>query len=265
MSFTCYRDESDLNPEEQILLVLCGLPASGKTTLGNAIVRALEDYPIHIVSTDNWRDDTYYTQFTPEREQWVRRMAYEQTTRLLTAGQSVIHDDTNYYVSMRHELFRLTMTRGCRFGVIYVNTPLNVALRWNRQREREIPEQVILNIARKIDTPGERYAWDRPACVVDMSRIDLAVAVASVVCKLDSLRQPTQKRASPRVSDAAEIDVMTRRLISAFLHQHPELRNEPRIHLLRRSVLQDALRERCSVIETAERLKEGLRQFCDRV
>ncbi len=251
--------------ERTILLVLCGLPASGKTTLGRAVVGALAaEHTIDIVSTDSWRDDEYYSHFTPENEHRVRRMAYEKAAQLLLQGQSVIHDDTNYYVSMRHELMRLAMAEGCLFGVVYVNTPLDVVLRWNKKRDRAIPRQVILQIVRKMDIPGHRYAWDRPVCVVNMSQMDLQTATTSVVNALVSLRLFTERAYVHETDMAAEVDTVTRRTIAHFLRQNPDLRNDLRVHTLRRSILQRSLRERLSPNEATEILIEELKRAYDR-
>ena len=82
----------------QFLLVLCGLPASGKSALADAIQVEM-DSDIEIVRTDDWRDDKYYTDWKPEREKPVRQAALEKTRSLVSSGKSVIHDDTNYYAS----------------------------------------------------------------------------------------------------------------------------------------------------------------------
>ncbi|MGY5858361.1 MAG: AAA family ATPase, partial [Candidatus Thorarchaeota archaeon] len=58
----------------QFVLALCGLPASGKSTLADAIQIAL-DHNVEIVRTDEWRDDAYYTDWEPEKEKPVRQKA----------------------------------------------------------------------------------------------------------------------------------------------------------------------------------------------
>ncbi|MFW9864373.1 MAG: AAA family ATPase, partial [Candidatus Thorarchaeota archaeon] len=93
---------------ERFLLALCGIPSSGKTTLARAIKdHLMKEIKVEIVSTDRWRDEEFYSDFKPEKERRVRREALEKTRRLVQDGMSVIHDDTNYYASMRHELFAI--------------------------------------------------------------------------------------------------------------------------------------------------------------
>ncbi|MHA1485102.1 MAG: AAA family ATPase, partial [Candidatus Thorarchaeota archaeon] len=90
----------------QFLLALCGLPASGKSSLADAIRVAVRSKgpKVEVVRTDEWRDDTYYSEFVPEKEGEVRQAALARVETLIGKGKSVVHADTNYYNSMRHEL-----------------------------------------------------------------------------------------------------------------------------------------------------------------
>jgi uridine kinase len=67
---------------EQFLLALCGLPASGKSTLADAIQKTLGPTVV-IVRTDEWRDDSYYTDWKPEKEAPVRLGALERVKQLI--------------------------------------------------------------------------------------------------------------------------------------------------------------------------------------
>ena len=77
----------------QFILALCGLPASGKSTLADAIQTAL-NYKVEIVRTDEWRDNAYYTNWKSEKEKPVRQKALARVKELVSEGKSVIHDDT---------------------------------------------------------------------------------------------------------------------------------------------------------------------------
>ncbi|TFG28116.1 hypothetical protein EU527_17690, partial [Candidatus Thorarchaeota archaeon] len=165
----------------QFILALCGLPSSGKSTLANAIQRAL-DFSVEIVRTDEWRDNSYYTNWQPEKEGIVRQKALAMVKRLVTEGKSVIHDDTNYYTSMRHELFETALENGCGFLIIHVSTLVTTALRWNKERpDTRIPDSVIEDIFEKFDNPGRRYLWDNSEMEVDMERDELANVVQEIV------------------------------------------------------------------------------------
>ncbi len=54
----------------QFILALCGLPASGKSSLADAIRSTVysKGLEVEVVRTDEWRDDAYYSDFVPEKE-----------------------------------------------------------------------------------------------------------------------------------------------------------------------------------------------------
>ncbi len=174
----------------QFLLALCGLPASGKSSLADAIRLAVRSKgsEVEIVRTDEWRDDTYYSDFVPEKEDEVRRAALARVKTLIGKGKSVIHDDTNYYNSMRHELREIAIDAKCAFGIIHVTTPLEEALKWNRERPgTRIPDYVIQRISERFDRPGARYLWDCPLAEVDMSILDLDSIISEIVNTIRTL------------------------------------------------------------------------------
>ena len=153
----------------QFLIALCGITESGKTTFAEKLMKELsKDQDVRIVSTDTWRDESYYSDFKPEYEHVVREKALEKTESYLSDGFSVIHDDTNYYSSMRHELYHLANENTCVFIVVHIATPLNVALEWNNARTSMIPPEVIEKIHEKMDIPGEKYAWDTAKLTINL-------------------------------------------------------------------------------------------------
>ena len=183
---------------KQLLLVLCGIPASGKTILANEIKESLNKcLQMEVVSTDEWRDEVYYSSFNPENENLVRKNALEKTELLLSQGKSVIHDDTNYYTSMRHELYDLARFNECNFAIVHIDTPLLIALDWNLQREPVIPEHVIRRIHEKLDEPGTKYAWDKPIMRVDLSEIGTSEAARAIVHEIENLKPISISKPDP--------------------------------------------------------------------
>ena len=173
---------------KQFLMALCGLPASGKTTLAQAIKMAIGS-DIEIVTSDEWRDEAYYTDWKPEKEGMVRQTSLIRVHELIQQGMSVIHDDTNYYKSMRHDLYKIALERRCLFTIVHVTTSVETAILWNAKREdSEINEDVIRKIAERFDSPGGRYLWDYPDMEVDMATNDLGAVVTKIVDLLNSLK-----------------------------------------------------------------------------
>ncbi len=245
---------------DQFLLALCGIPASGKSALASVIVaRLTKETDVVIVSTDDWRDDKYYAEFSPDNEKRVRRAALEKTEKAIGEGKSVIHDDTNYYTSMRHELYEITVRRGCSFATVHISTPVDDALSRNTERGSNIPEEVILRINEKLDVPGDRYAWDSPIATVDLGAHTLDDAADEIVERLKTL-EPSSEIQETQDSGARSrlVDVITRQVVARFLQENPTYRNDPRVTKARREALARSKAEGLTPHETEQSLVEDL-------
>jgi O-phosphoseryl-tRNA(Sec) kinase len=225
----------------QFILALCGLPASGKSSLADAIQKAL-NFDVEIVRTDEWRDDAYYTDWRPEKEKPVRQKALSRVRELVEEGKSVIHDDTNYYTSMRHDLFKIALEKPCGFSIIHVATPVLVALEWNRKRENSrVPDSVIHDIFERFDTPGHSYLWDTEDLEVSLEIQNIDDVVPLIVEILKELEPP--KKPKPRLvtnTEFTRLDTATRLTVSKFLQEYPEFRGNREVSIIRRSFLQKA-------------------------
>lgn len=244
---------------QQFLLALCGLPASGKSALADAIYQALNSNVV-IVRTDDWRGDSYYTDWKPEKEAAVRESALKEAESLIKRKMSVIHDDTNYYNSMRHELFKIAVKHGCSFAVVHVSTPLDVALRWNRERmETRIPDSVIEGINERFDLPGKRYLWDDAIGEVNMATDGLDVVIPEIIGSLKELEPAREPTLKPVIRNEFErLDIETRRTISEFLSEHPELRRNRQIPKIRRDILRAAIKRSTPIKQAKEELLKKL-------
>lgn len=229
----------------QFIIALCGLPASGKSALADAIQKVL-DCDVEIVRTDEWRDDVYYTDWQPEKEGIVREKALVRVRQLMAEGKNVIHDDTNYYTSMRHELYEIALENNYGFVIIHVTTSVITALRWNRARlSTQIPDNVIKDISERFDIPGKRYLWDNADLEVDMEKDDVETVVQQIVEILDEVK-PVLKP-EPRLITSTEyerLDIKTRSVVSEFLNEYPELRGNREVSIIRRDILRKASESR---------------------
>jgi len=246
----------------QFILALCGLPASGKSALADAIQKGM-NFEVEIVRTDEWRDVEYYSDWKPEKERPVRQAALDRVKELVIQGKNVIHDDTNYYTSMRHELFEIALENRCRFAIIHVATPVTTALQWNRERaESRIPDSVIEDIFERFDIPGKRYLWDNAEYEVDMEKQDLITVVQEIIQILEVL-EPVMKP-QPRLVTNTEferLDSESRLTVSEFLQEHPELRGNREVSLIRRSVLRTAIERGIPMMGVSEILISELNKL----
>ena len=93
---------------KNFLIILTGLPASGKTTFARMLKKGLEkkinSHKIKIIDPDEIRTSLSYGKFDPTKEQIVREKNLAKVEKSLKEGYIVISDDLNYYTSMRHDL-----------------------------------------------------------------------------------------------------------------------------------------------------------------
>ncbi|MFW9912649.1 MAG: AAA family ATPase [Candidatus Thorarchaeota archaeon] len=241
---------------EQFLLALCGIPSSGKTTLARAIKNYLmKEIRVEIVSTDRWRDEKFHSDFKPEKEHRVRREALERTRRLVESGMSVIHDDTNYYASMRHELYAIARQNKMAFGVVHVSTPIEHAIQWNVKRERPVPEGVLEKIADRFDVPGSKYAWDKPIATYNLMEDDIDEAGLEIVERLESLVAISSESHTSDKSMGNLLDTITRQVVKHFLDENPSMRQNPLVSKERKKLLRIARKQGLSPLETEQQLK----------
>lgn len=158
-------------------IILCGLPASGKSTFAKHLV---DDFQLNdtaknptIVDIDLLREKMYSSSasesnFKPEQEKHLREEKINKISRILESGTTVIDDDLNYFRSMRRETVTTCAEHGTFYAIIHVATPVNVCLDWNKGRPEPVSEEVILRINEKFDPPGSRdYLWDQPLRTVE--------------------------------------------------------------------------------------------------
>jgi len=157
---------------DNYLICLTGLPASGKSTFANKFKAALEktyDKPrVKIIDPDIIRQKLSPDKFEPEKEQIVRKKNLELIRRELERGYIVISDDLNYYSSMRHDLKEIAESFRINFIIIHIATPIEFCLKWNEARGSPIPNEVIKKVQDKFDN-FDKYSWDYPEVIIDSS------------------------------------------------------------------------------------------------
>jgi predicted kinase len=128
-------------------VILIGLPASGKSTFFRERFAATHDH----VSKDLLRGTRQ-----PERRQ--QRLLTES----LSAGRSVVVDNTNPTIANRAELIALARAHGARVKGYYFDTDAADALRRNRLREgrARVPDVAIFTIRKRLEPPSMAEGFD---------------------------------------------------------------------------------------------------------
>lgn len=149
------------------LLLLIGLPGSGKSSLTTQLMQQCPKR--RIVSTDAIRSQL----FGDERIQgdWLKiereiTRQFQQTVEQSNAGEvsEGIYDATNAVRSQRREAIELARTCGfTQITGVWLKTPLWLCLQRNYQRDRQVPENIILKMHRRLlgAVPRVEEGFDR--------------------------------------------------------------------------------------------------------
>ncbi|MBW4559840.1 MAG: AAA family ATPase [Mojavia pulchra JT2-VF2] len=135
------------------LLLLIGLPGSGKTTLAKKL--QAECPQMQVISTDVIRGQLFGNEAIQGPWLLIWRAIQEELQQVLAAGKTAIYDATN--VQRRHRREIITLARDLGFTHItgiWANTPVWLCLTRNKRRSRQVPEDVIWRMHRQLrDAP----------------------------------------------------------------------------------------------------------------
>ncbi|MDV2996615.1 MAG: hypothetical protein N4J56_006269 [Chroococcidiopsis sp. SAG 2025] len=140
------------------LILLVGLPGSGKSTLVGQLVAA--DPKLQLISTDKIRERLFGNEVI--QGEWLLvwrevQRQFQQATIQISRGEvsTAIYDATNAQRRHRREVIVYARAAGFKQIVgLWVDTPVWLCLARNRRRDRQVPEEVILRMHRQLrDAP----------------------------------------------------------------------------------------------------------------
>jgi len=183
-----------------LVLLVCGLPGAGKSSL----VRAYRDVNSTgiFIEYDEIEADTMQSGDTEDSIQaWkmARTKAMQQLEMAFKEHSPVVFMDDNFFLrSMRKAVYHLCQihaaSRSIRLGLIYYETPLDVCLERNQSREitKRIPAAIIERMHTNFESPfHNQAAWE-----ANSVRLDGAEPVSSNLVKLRSFVRDLQTRGS---------------------------------------------------------------------
>ena len=152
-----------------MLIILTGLPATGKSTFSKKLSKKLWEKGIDniILGTDLIREQ--FPQWSNEQEEFIKNST-DYLIKNALKEYTVIVDDTNYYNSKRRDLINIAKENNKNHIMIYLKAPLDTILKRNIQREEKIPNKVIIDMFNKFDEPGTKYSWDKPDITIDTTK-----------------------------------------------------------------------------------------------
>ncbi len=217
--------KQNMQNNNSVLVILCGLPSSGKSwfarALADYLISHIQHHSIHILDIDKIRFELFGEEFLPENESFVRETAIMQAHEYLQSKSVTIIDDVNYYNSMRQDFKQIAEELNQQFIIFYISTPFEICLEWNKNRKNRIKESIILNIAEKFDVPGMKYLWDTPFDNIDLSKEDpvhkIVLLSDHIIDLLSSKNISLKSKVSePKFFDKLDIDIFTRMFVNLY-------------------------------------------------
>lgn len=154
------------------LLIFCGIPGSGKTTIARLVAAELPN-AIHI-QTDAIRSMLAHPNFGGEESKFVYDGSFAVAREALKKGYFVLLDGTFMREEYRREA-RTALRKYCaRVDVVHVDCSLRTALRRNSSRGAVVPPEKVAGIYRRFEPPAR-------ALRVDSSRVPPLAASNRIV------------------------------------------------------------------------------------
>ena len=146
------------------LIVLVGIPCSGKTRISQALQAYFLSQNIltELINEESLGINKLQAYSSNFEEKNMRAALKSAVERSLNSSKVVILDSTNYIKGYRYELFcmvRQTKTSQC---VIYLDITKEQAGR----RNSEYPEALFTDLVNRMEVPNQKNKWDTPLIIL---------------------------------------------------------------------------------------------------
>jgi len=248
------------------IVVLVGLPASGKSSLALKLTNVLRDRGSLV-------DCIVYDDIVPLAKQAeIASCLSRETTkenRLLMrnrvqsllsesselANRVVIVDDNNYYRSMRYEYYQLAAKYLTGYVELFLPCSVEEAAGWNAKRgeRHSVPETVIVKMEAKFEAPSE--SWENSLTIhrTDLQKENLLDDIlqrikcsSPVVTRLQTEEKIIQSVEGKLANDRSvchNIDKVLRKEVGLLIAENKCMKNmsvfAEKLNLIRNQILKD--------------------------
>lgn len=153
------------------LIVLCGLPASGKSTLAKQLS---EKYEAKVLSSDKIREQLYGNEGEQGDSNKVFENLHYQVNSYLAKGVNVIYDATNINRKRRIHLIKNEI-RADEYICYYMNTHIGKCLYNDSQRGRTVGFEVINRMYKTMQIPIKSEGWNEVIIHHDIEPTNLSL------------------------------------------------------------------------------------------
>lgn len=134
-------------PQGGTFVLMVGLPGSGKNTWVS------KNWDGNIIELDTIRKQMKIKPTDKSGQGIVANKAKEMMKEFLRRGENVLWNATNVTEQQRSSLIDIALQYDSKIEIVFMNTDLNDVIIQNRNRESKVPEDVIINLSRKMEIP----------------------------------------------------------------------------------------------------------------
>lgn len=135
---------------QQKVIMLSGVPASGKTTFGKHFSKSGE---YKLISRDDVRENIRETRYNTEGHKIVREAFLKEIEKELIEGNDIIVDATHLHSYSRYPVIQLCKKYGADIECVWFDLPLGIVLKQNEQRDNYVPVDTIMRMHGHYEPP----------------------------------------------------------------------------------------------------------------
>lgn len=148
---------TDYEPYEDLeftVYVMCALPGSGKDTY------IQQHFDLPVLSLDDIRREHKISPTDKKNNGRVVQMGKEKAREWMRKKESFIYNATNITADMRGSWISLFKEYNAKIHLVYIEVPYKKLLKQNKDREYQVPEEVIQKLIGKLEIPNEQESHD---------------------------------------------------------------------------------------------------------
>ncbi|XP_028393500.1 protein KTI12 homolog [Dendronephthya gigantea] len=203
-------------------IIMCGYPASGKTTRCNELKQYFTQKHgkgVEVISDDmlELNKNTVYSSSANEKS--ARASLKSAVERLMSRDSIVILDSLNYIKGYRYELYCSAKAHKTPHCVVYCESSKDNCMKLNKEREDPFNDKLMDELIMRFEPPDSKNRWDSPLFTIQVDdTLPFESIYDAVINRVPPPpNQSTQCQPLSATSFLNDLDRKTQDVISAIL------------------------------------------------